>query len=121
MYVVFVAPFHVAIASGRSDSNQYDTPKKIKSESVLSSSHKQKTRYLTPRSRLGLPGNEALPNYGLFVREITARNNPFHQPFLVQFPGEYRFHMARTWSRARRTPFSFPSAPASSSSRRRSR
>jgi hypothetical protein len=22
------------------------------------------------------------PGYGLFVREITARNNPFHQPFI---------------------------------------
>ena len=37
-----------------------------------------------------------MPGYGLFVREITARNNPFHQPSIVQFPREYRFHMART-------------------------
>jgi hypothetical protein len=36
-----------------------------------------------------------LEDYDLLVREITARNNPFHQPFVVQFPGEYRFHMAR--------------------------
>ena len=42
------------------------------------------------------PGTKALPDYDLFVREIAARNNPFHQPSVVQFPREYRFHMART-------------------------
>ena len=47
-------------------------------------------------SRLSVPGTKARPDYDLFVREITARNNPFHQPSTVQFPGEYRFHMART-------------------------
>ena len=42
-----------------------------------------------------VPGVDT-PDYDLFVREITARNNPFHQPSIVQFPREYRFHMART-------------------------
>ena len=39
---------------------------------------------------LGVPRSEratkALPEGGLFVREITARNSPFHRPFIVQFP-----------------------------------
>ena len=42
-----------------------------------------------------IPGVDT-PDYDRFVREITTRNNPFHQPSSLQFPREFRFHMART-------------------------